>query len=371
MQISNFSRNKGFMPQNKSKSTSFGSLNIQGARIVAEKYINRESIELPNQLDAIKRVVKRVAQNLSNDGLSPVNLKEICLNWYGEGSDLSSISSRTRIIDEYGKEMEKHNLLKDSSGMVKEFNYYHGERCFKELPDLDVNNTEKLAEEAIIESYNKSQAQIRLLNERKELLKQNPNLKFLTYSQDDLDRIYNYGESGLNEDYYDSLKYFVTKVGYKPIEGKPQNIVLMGCGHAFEASGVNSYFGGKKFGELSDDVKIFGLDIDEDSIRYANNYYRNFLNFKFLPRNNLDLPKIEQIPKELDVVTFKGPLILGKDFKSYNQMVKQSYDVLRKDGLLISSFYTGDDEYYFRKIMENLNLKSETGGSSFIIIKKK
>lgn len=190
---------------------------------------------------------------------------------------------------------------------------------------------------------------------------------FIPYNKLDIADIY----SVLAEPYYKELHHYLSKIGYKPNPNTEKNIVLMGCGEAFEGSAVNSCLGGTKFGEFNDNVRIFGIDSDPCQISKARKVHEKFpKNFKFFVDDNLNMPNIAQIPKELDAVTFKNPYLYGDELPKYNTIIEQAYDALKKDGLIISSFYVRGEDLYFRNIMNDLGLKSATGDSPFIIIKK-
>lgn len=178
--------------------------------------------------------------------------------------------------------------------------------------------------------------------------------KFTVYDDKDLERIIN---APTSREYYEKLKNFIPESIYKAPKGKKQNIVLMGCGGAFEGAGVNSFFSGNPYGQISHDVKIYGIDLFNTNINRAKQHFNNFPQFIFFNNNNLDLPNIEQIPKELDVVTFKHPYIDKKDVNDFTTMIKQAHEALRKGGLIISNFLTSDDKGNFERALQNLNIK--------------
>lgn len=186
-------------------------------------------------------------------------------------------------------------------------------------------------------------------------------LKLTPLSKDiiNVSKIKNYSSTE-SEIYYNYLHHFIPKSGYKQIENKQHNILMLGCGSASEAPGLNSFFGNKQYGQLSDNIKIYGLDLEPREIRYAkeNLWYEENPNlFKFICEDNLKAPKLQEIPKQFDVITFKRPYIDKYNLDAFQTMIKQSYEALRKDGVIINTFLTHTDMSNYEKALKKLNIE--------------
>lgn len=145
------------------------------------------------------------------------------------------------------------------------------------------------------------------------------------------------------------LKFLLKNIDeFITIKKRRINILDFGCGNG---SAISQYL-------IRDEVNLFGVDIHDDSIDYAN---KNFgkPNAKFL----------KEIPKDIlfDIIIYADVL---EHLENPNSFLKQHFNLLKDDGIILGSIPNGYGPFEIEKKITNL-LGLETFIQYLIKLKRK
>lgn len=205
-----------------------------------------------------------------------------------------------------------------------------------------------------------------------------------------------------NQRLYKLLVYALNKATiqhqYKLPDKESVMIFSLGCGSCGDHLALNSFFSRKPFKEVTDKVKLIGVDMDERQINVDRRKYERILakenvdesdieilekNLQLFHGDARDLSNIKGFPKEkADVVLIRRPLLgfsLSQGCESA-KIIHQGAQKLKDDGLMvITTLMPGEISNLKKNILPGLNLQiigearidaSGYGDSNIVLLRK-
>ncbi len=188
------------------------------------------------------------------------------------------------------------------------------------------------------------------------------------FRQQDLEKL----ASGI---FWDTLVKEVNRTNFKLPEKRPVDILDLACGRCKEGRLLNSFFGSEEPFEFSDQVNLFGIDTDSESIesaQYANGEEFDVETAKRVPSKNMvfiagDATRLEdypEIPEQVDVVVIRhqqfvgGPDYLpGQAEEIWSQIISNGIKRLRPGGIAIITCYFQIESEPVKKLLEGFSGK--------------
>lgn len=153
----------------------------------------------------------------------------------------------------------------------------------------------------------------------------------------------------LEEPYFDLiLKKYVPQAGFKP-QG-PVSVLSLACGVEAEAGAINKFFSGSE----DENVRAIhvGIDSNKAAIEDARFLYKGKPGFTFINGDLRDIQtkkQLENIATEFDMIIMRhAPIAPAGDL--WMQAVSDYSKYLKKDGLLMMTFYHGFEFEEVRKV---------------------
>ncbi len=133
---------------------------------------------------------------------------------------------------------------------------------------------------------------------------------------------------------------------FKEYVGKDKKVVDIGCGY------------GRILKELFDNgyTNLLGIDFSNEMIKLAKEKY-SYINFKVANGKNLEFEN-----NSIDSIILFAVLTTIYDSKSQQDLIKEVYRVLKKDGILyVNDFLLNDSDLYLKRYNKYKNIYHEYG----------
>ena len=150
--------------------------------------------------------------------------------------------------------------------------------------------------------------------------------------------------------FWNMLSFAIPRSLYKPPQDRQTQILNLACGPCIEGDVLNSYFGNKNLGELSDKVIQTGIDIDE-----ANESIRLYP-FKFVCDDLTKPAHAQDIPTNVDIVVIRHQQCMSIN-APWKTIFKQAVDRVSENGIILITSYGKIEHDIMVNIMRELGAK--------------
>lgn len=167
--------------------------------------------------------------------------------------------------------------------------------------------------------------------------------------------------------FWNMLVSTVARSGYAPPDNRDTVILNLACGRSHESKVLNTFFGGREYGNFSDRVRIVGVDIDEKKLLQARvicweeaSMQADALfgpHYVFVVGDATNLSAIPAVPQGADVVVIRhheisGDLVSSKE--TWRKIAQQALERVQTEGTILLTSYTQYEHDAMVRTIEDL-----------------